>query len=82
MAQLTSDFLVDLAVVTDSSVQQIRKTAESPPRVSVYDVIGLVTGMMSNNCSNILQRLADQFPEVATIVATSNFLAEASEKLL
>ena len=62
-----------LAAVTDDSVQQIRKTAEIPPRVSVYDVLGLIYGFTSNNSSNVLQRLVEQFPEVARICSNFRF---------
>lgn len=80
MAQITSDFLPDLTAITDDSVQQIRKTAESPPRVSVYDVFGLIYGFTSNNSSNVLQRLVD-FPRLHGSVATSDSLAGVSETL-
>ena len=48
------------------SVQQIRKTAEDPPRVAVYDVLQVVTGCSAQNCSVIYSRVADAFPEVLT----------------
>ena len=66
MAQITSDFLVDLTSVTDDSVQQVRKTAESPPRVSVYDVLGMITGHTASNSAHMFDRLVSQFPEVCT----------------
>ena len=80
MAQLTCDFLVDLTAVTDDSVQGIRKTAESPPRVSVYDVLGMVTGCLSNYNSVLLQRVIDQFPEVATICCNFKFLGRGQRE--
>jgi hypothetical protein len=65
------DLMVSLVQLDEDSVQQIRKTAESPPRVSVYDVLSAVTGYTPNNCVNLWQRLSDQFPEVTT--HSSNF---------
>ena len=66
MIQNIPDLMMSLAQLDDDSVQQIRKTAESPPRVSVYDVLGAVTGYTPNNCVNLWQRLSEQFPEVTT----------------
>jgi hypothetical protein len=60
-----------LSELTDDSVGSIRKTLEDPPRVSVYDVLQLVTGCGSNNCSIVYQRLSDSYPEVLT--KCSNF---------
>ena len=65
------DLMVSMAEMDEDSVQQIRKTAEVPPRASVYDVLGVVTGYTPNNCVNLWQRLAVQFPEVTTL--SSNF---------
>ena len=53
------------SALDEEALWQIRKTAENPPRVSVYDVIGAMTGLSSNNCSNVLRRLCDEFPEGA-----------------
>ena len=39
-----SDLMLPLTSRTDSSVRPVRKTAEDPPRVSVLDVSGVVTG--------------------------------------
>ena len=41
------------------------QTSERPPRVSVYDVIGAITGLSTNKCSHVWKRLQDAFPEVA-----------------
>jgi hypothetical protein len=60
-----------LAELTDGSVTKIRKTVEDPPRVAIYDVLQLVTGCDSNNCSTVFQRLLECFPEVLT--KCSNF---------
>ncbi len=44
MIQNIPDLMVSMAELDEDSVQQVRKTAENPPRVSVYDVLGSVTG--------------------------------------
>ncbi len=48
------------------SVRRIRKTAETPPRVSVYDVVSAITGLPTNGCLTVWTRLQEQFPDVAT----------------
>ena len=66
-----SDLMASLAELTDGTVNQIRKTAEDPPRISVYDVLQLVTGCSANNCNPTFQRLVQNFPDVHS--HTSNF---------
>ena len=73
MAQITYDFLVGLTTVTDDSVQWLRKTSERPPRVSVYDVLSLVTGVDAANCTNVWNRLVEQCPEVLTLSKNFKF---------
>ena len=73
MAQHFSDFLVSMTAVTDDSVNFVRKTAEVPPRVSVYDVLGLVTGYAPEHRSTLWNRLCDQFPEVNTLGVNFRF---------
>ena len=58
-----ADLMASLSELTEGAVRGIRKTAEDPPRVSVLDVIGAITGLDSNNSSNYYHRLTEQFPE-------------------
>ena len=60
------DLMARMAELDDDSVQQIRKTAETPPRVSVYDVIKAVTGCSPHVAANAAQRLKEAYPEVAS----------------
>ena len=57
---------MSLTQLTDTSVRAIRKTAEDPPRISVYDLIGAVTGQGLNARGIVYKRLAENFPEVPT----------------
>ena len=65
------DLMLCLQELSDGTVRRIRKTAEDPPRVAVYDVLQLVTGCSAQNCSNVYSRVADSFPEV--LRTCSNF---------
>ena len=67
-----SDMLC-LAQLTDGTVMKIRKTAEDPSRMAVYDVLQLVTGCSAQNCSVVYQRLSDVFPEVPADVSIFKF---------
>ena len=67
------DLLVRMMEVSDDSVQCVRKTAELPPRVSVYDVLGSVTGYAPEDRSKLFKRLSDQFPEVRTLCTNFKF---------
>ena len=51
--------------VDEAALQQIRKTA-APSRVSVLDVIKVITRLSTNNCSVIWNRLHERHPEVIT----------------
>ena len=55
-----------LMEITESSVVHVRKTSETPPRVSVYDVIGAITGKTDYESARAYRRLIERFPEVRT----------------
>ena len=55
-----------LRAITQASLGRIRKTSERPPRVSVYDVIGAITGKNSDDSGKAYRRLVEQFPEVGS----------------
>ena len=57
--QAIPDLMAHLAELDDGTVRQVRKTAEDPPRVSVYDVIGTVTGLPQYNMHTIWSRLCE-----------------------
>ena len=58
------DLMISMAELDEDSVQRVRKTAESPPRVSIIGVVALVTGFSPDVASNTVQRLKEVFPEV------------------
>ena len=58
-----SDKMASLAKLTVGEVNQMRKTAEDPPRISVYDVLQLVTGCPAYNCTTVFERVAKNFPD-------------------
>ena len=53
--------------VDEAALQQIRRTA-TPPRVSVLDVIKVITGLPTNGCSVYWNRLRENHPDVITSV--------------
>ena len=53
--------------LTDSSLYNIRKTNETPPRVSVLDVMAAIRGCSRNNVYTSWKRLKETYPEVLTI---------------
>ncbi len=60
------DLMASLTQLNDHAVQQIRKTAETPPRLSVIDLVAAVTGYSSNVASNVVLRLKATYPEVTS----------------
>ena len=65
------DLMASMAQLDEDSVQQIRKTAEDPPRVAVYDVLQVVTGCSAKDCTHIYARVSAGYPEV--LVGCQNF---------
>ena len=59
------------STLNEQALRQIRKTAENPPKVSVYDVISTITGQ--SNPRMIWDRLCTGFPEVVTYCDTFKF---------
>lgn len=72
MAEI-ADLAEMLSAFSEGPLQTIRKTAESPPRVSIYDVFGLVTGHSSTVCSHTFLRLQDTHPEIANLCDNFKF---------
>ena len=61
-----SSLAVSFFALDEASLRRIRKTAESPPRVSIFDTIGVITGLTNNNCANVWNRLQESHPELST----------------
>ena len=55
------------SALDEQALRQIRKTAEDPPRVSVYDVLQVVAGVAQHHCTQLLKRLQETYPEVHTV---------------
>ena len=71
--QNVPDLMVRLIDISDDSVQGIRKTTEVPPRVSVYDVIGALTGYTTRQHFNLFKRLTQQYPEITALCTNFKF---------
>ena len=54
-------------------IGQVRKTDETPPRVSVIDVICAVMGLNGNNAAMTFARLKDEHPDLTTICGQVKF---------
>lgn len=71
--QAIPDLMACMLELDDDAVRYVRKTAEDPPRVSILDVIGIITGLTSGNSRNMLWRLSESHPEVTTICSNFKF---------
>ena len=60
------DLMASLTQLNEHAVQQIRKTTETPPRLSVIDLVAAISGYSSNVASNVVLRLKATYPEVAS----------------
>ena len=59
-----NDIPMQLAALLGHKIVRIRKTAETPPRVSVIDVISAITGKDTNHAGEQLRRLVARYPDV------------------
>ena len=53
-----------LATLLGKEVVSIRKTSETPPRISVIDVVETITGQVKSNAGKTLERVKESHPEV------------------
>ena len=58
------DVPTQLAALLGREVVQIRKTSETPPRISVIDVVEAITGQVKSNAGKTLERVKESHPEV------------------
>ena len=59
----------ELSELLGREVGPIRKTDERPPRISVIDVIALVTGKAARKAASDLSFVKERYPEVAEGIA-------------
>jgi hypothetical protein len=59
-----ADIRQQLATLLNKDVKTLRRTDETPPRVSVIDVISAILGVSGNIAAKALGRLKSEFPEV------------------
>ena len=65
--------MASLSELTDGAVRGIRKTSEDPPRISVIDVVSLVTGHNPHQAAHTLQKILEAYPEVCHSVTYFRF---------
>ncbi len=65
--------MCDFLQLDVAALGRIRKTAEDPPRVSIYDVIGVVTGTAPADCKHTWDRLLSKHPEILPLCQTFKF---------
>ncbi len=63
-AASADDVPTQLVALLGREAVQIRKTDETPPRVSVIDTIAAVTGRNANRSAEAIRELGDRYPEV------------------
>ena len=61
------------SALNEQALRQIRKTADNPPKISVYDVMQVVAGVQPTHCSTVLERLQNDHPESTTACGTFKF---------
>ena len=65
MDRTSAELAQQLSLLLGRTVQhKIRKTSETPPRVSIIDVLVVITGQDANVSAKSLARLAKRHPEV------------------
>ena len=59
------DVPTQLAALLGREVVSIRKTSETPPRISAVDVVQAITGKTKNNAGNSLACVKERYTEVS-----------------
>ena len=62
------------------SIGQVRKTGETPPRISVIDVAVLITGKDPNNAARDVAFVEDRHPEVTQKLNDFRFPGQGQRK--
>ena len=65
--------ITELVKLSEASLNQIRKTNDVPPRVSVLDVISVIKGCNNGAARVVWKRLNDAHPETLQFCNTYNF---------
>ena len=61
-----TDIRQQLSTLLGRQVKQLRITDQTPPRVSVIDVVAAITGHNASNAALTFGRLKSEHPEVIT----------------
>ena len=66
MAASSGDHVpTQFAALLGREIFRIRKTDETPPRISAVDVVQAITGKTKNNAGNSLDCVKERYPEVS-----------------
>ena len=65
--------MCDFSQLDAAALGRIRKTSEDPPRISVYDLIGCITGQTQSDSRNVWERLLNACPDCSTICSPFTF---------
>ncbi len=59
------DIPTQLAALLGREVAHIRKTEETPPWISLVDVVQAITGQAKNNAGKSIERIKENYPQVS-----------------
>ena len=74
------DIPAQLAALLGKEIVRIRKTDESPPRISVIDVAVVITGKDANNAARAVGVVKDRYPEVTQNLSDFKFPGRGQRK--
>ena len=77
----TDDIPTQLAALLGKKVLQIRKTNETPPRISVIDVVQAITEQNQSNSALAFKRLQHDHPEVTANSSDFKFKGQGAAGL-
>ena len=72
-----ADIQQQLATLVGRHVKQVRKTEETPPRISVIDVAIALSGKSPHDAAQDYRRMLEQYPEVGANCSHFRLRAEA-----
>ena len=73
------DIPTQLAALLGKEAMQIRKTNECPPRISIIDVAGAITGHNADYSAQAVRNVCDQYPEVSEKITDLKFKGRSQQ---
>ena len=74
------DVPTQLAALLGRDIARIRKTNQTPPKVSVIDVVQAITGKDARHAAEVVRTLCSSYPEITLETAFYTFKGQGQRR--